>query len=463
MSKLPIIILLLAASNAFSQDWPVKKLVAEKKATQFSFKKLPVFTFIAHKTLAQRGTYQQLNLDASFKKDIMAQRPEAIQVSVPVSSTKSITCDLVKFSLGNIKFTENNHPTETIENLQIPVTYRGVVTGEKNKNTVLLTVNEDYLSLVATFTDKVIQVSKADEKNNSTYRLYNSTLVQFPEVPFDCGNKDQLSAKTSGGIDLTGGQTPTSLQDKCVNVFVDCFDSLYQWRGSNKQQTVNYVYELFNSVATGYFNEQVNVQITAVNVWTTMDPYRGDNRDNALYDLANNWKDNFWGNICVGLDYSVAGPNRSGLAGGIGKIKAVSANTCPVFNQEDSISACCYNDMDYRVSVQNFPTGPNTTGQQVYLVMHEMGHLLGVNHTKWCGWKLTSNPDTYGAIDSCGTIEGSCMQGPPPPANGSTIMSYCVTSTANGNFVNYYNGFGILPGNAIRNFVDQSPCILTCV
>jgi hypothetical protein len=95
--------------------------------------------------------------------------------------------------------------------------------------------------------------------------------------------------------------------------------------------------------------------------------------------------------------------------------------------------------------------------------MHEMGHLLGAHHTKWCGWKLTSNPDTYGTIDSCGVIEGSCAQGPPPPGNGATIMSYCVTSTLNGNFVSYNNGFGRLPGNAIRSFVDQSPCILLCI
>jgi hypothetical protein len=40
-------------------------------------------------------------------------------------------------------------------------------------------------------------------------------------------------------------------------------------------------------------------------------------------------------------------------------------------------------------------------------------------------------------------------------------MSYCNYSS--GFQINYYNGFGTLPGNAIRNFVDQNACILTCV
>jgi hypothetical protein len=167
-----------------------------------------------------------------------------------------------------------------------------------------------------------------------------------------------------------------------INVFVDCFDSLFQNQARSKQKTIDFVYELFNSVGTGYYNDSINIQITTINVWTTTDPYRGDNRNNALYDLGNQWKDNFWGNICVGLDFGTNG--RSGLAGDIGRIKTVSANTCPAFKYggTDSLSACCYCDLNYNVSVQNFPVGPNITGQQVYLVMHEMGHLLGAHHTQ---------------------------------------------------------------------------------
>ncbi len=453
MKKLILVILLITTNYAFSQNWPVKQLVLTKKAQQVPFVNLPIFDFVADRPLFQRGVYQQLKLNASFSKIILENRPEAIHLSIPIGNNKSVECDLVRFSLGNIKFTENNNGV--VENVKIPATYRGVVQGEQGRNNVILTVNDAYISFVASFTNKALQIVKADDEPGM-YRLYNSLKVAFPITPINCGTTDGGSG-VQNGIALNGIiQSPGVVSDKCVNVFVECFDSLYQWRNNNMGQTISYVYELFAAVATGYFNEQINIQVIGINVWTTADPYRGTNRDTALADLSGYYKDNFWGNICVGLDYSVSNIRRFGLAGLFGHAKAVVPDACKVYTQ--FAHQFCYNDVNYLGNYSNFPVGPNATEGAIYQAIHEIGHLLGSRHTQWCGWQLT--PATTGAIDNCAPVEGTCPPGDAQPDTGGTIMSYCIDS---GHFINFNNGFGLLPGNTVRNFVDQNNCIPKCL
>ena len=463
MKILSTILLLVLTATTFSQDWPLKKLVQEKKASKIAFTVIPAFSFVRNKTVGTKGTYQELQLNPSFSKQLLQQKPEAVELSIPLSSTKSITCHLVKFTLGNIIFTENDK--DVIENIKVPVTYRGVIAGQYSKNNVMLTVNEDYLSLTATADDRILQITKANENISSTYRLYNSTQIDNPQPLPGCGTGNRASSITAKGIDLSGATNPLGSIDKCVYVFVDCFDSVYIWKDTSTQKTINYVYELFNAVSTGYLNEQVNILITAINIWSTAGPYRHDNRENSLADLSFKWKDSFWGNICVGLDY-VGG--RSGLAGGIGTSKGVSVNTCPVYKYSgtDSISACCYNDLNYGGKYDSFPTGPNTTQSQIYLVMHEMGHLLGSAHTQWCGWVIsTGTPVVLGALDNCAPTEPkfvntTCPPGLPPPGGKGTIMSYC---NIGGPLVSFNRGFGVQPGNAVRNYIDKNSCFPSCL
>lgn len=438
-----------------SQDWPLKTKVQQQKQLQVPFKTVSAFSYRGSKQLNTRGRYEELDANQSELRELLLERPMAIQLKVPTGNGRELICELIKTDLGNVKVTENR--TRSVTDIKTPLCYRGIVAGEKEKNNVLLTLNEDYFSFNASLGDRFIQLGKVDEGENNVFRLYNSKEVEFPASDFQCGTNKEPSAMAKAAMYNTTA-APLAPQDKCIYVFVECFDSLYQWRNRSIQQTIDYVYALYNNVATGFLNEQLNVKISTINVWTTSDPYRGDTRENALADLAAYYQDDFWGNICVGLDYSIGqNPGRSGIAGDIGRVKGEEPFSCPAYTVSDH--PFCYNDLDYNVNVQNFPTGSNVTQQQVYLVMHEMGHLFGSSHTHWCGWLISTNPNTFGALDNCATVEGTCAAGPAPPASGGTIMSYCVGT---GQFVNFNNGFGTLPGNAIRNFISNNNCVANC-
>lgn len=454
MKKIITVILLAAALQAHAQSpvWPVKKQVYQYLEQGKPITSVAPFMLAGSKAIAG-GSYQLLQLQTQLIGTLYRDKPAALEMEVPLSNSQVVTVQLLAWSPGNIIFTTNNKTV--VENIEPPLLYRGIIKGEEERNTVLLSVNREYLSLSVTTGQRAIQVTRADEPEREIYRLYNSEKMEFPGLPMNCGTNDNKISSFYAGTENNGLlNRPAAASDKCVYVFVDCSDSLYLRQSSSVQRTISFVYELFNGVITGYYNDSINIQITGINVWSTADPYTGNTRETLLRSMADYYQDNFWGNICVGLDFT--SNSKGGLADAIGKVKGVLINTCPAYT--DTESAICYNDLADQAIARNFPTGPNTNNSQVYLVMHEIGHLIGSRHTKWCGWLLSQNPDVTGAIDSCGVPEGSCPPGP-APNNGGTIMSYCFQGTS---FINYNNGFGPLPGRVIRNFVDQNACIFSC-
>ncbi|MCB0689578.1 MAG: hypothetical protein KDC53_23725 [Saprospiraceae bacterium] len=466
-----ILIIMVAMQHAYPQEWPVKKSVRENFENNQTVRSYSPFKL--NESKQENNQYEILDISSDFIDTLLQEKPLNVELTFPSGSNSLLTAQLIRTNLENMRFTKNRQ--EVVNDVQEPLIYTGVLVNEKRENSVMLTLNDNYFSMNVLLPERHFQIGKSlDKKNLKNYILTESNDLSQELPDMDCGTLKQPSPEAYTAMEQARdpARSLSVIGDRCIYVFVDCFDSLYQWRSKDYQQTINYVYDLFNAVATGYRNEQINVKISGINVWTTMDPYRQDNRDNALADLSAYYKDDFWGNICVGLDFSVlANPGRSGVAGDIGRIKGEEPFSCPAYTVNDH--PFCYNDLDYFGNYQNFPATSIATPQQIYLVMHEMGHLFGSSHTHWCGWIISNNPLVTGALDNCSGVEATCSStcsnadcstcppcaAGPAPSNGGTIMSYCIGA---GQYVNFNNGFGSIPGNAIRTFLDNHPCVVNC-
>ncbi|MEO6038628.1 MAG: M12 family metallo-peptidase, partial [Saprospiraceae bacterium] len=166
--------------------------------------------------------------------------------------------------------------------------------------------------------------------------------------------------------------------------------------------------------------------ISQIYVWTSTDPYASlTNTGSVLNSFQSTRGTNFTGNLAHFVS------SRS-LGGGVAYVDVI-----------------CTKSYAFGVSAINttFANVP-TYSWSVEVMTHELGHNLGSWHTHSCNW-------TGGALDNCYTPEGSCASGP-QPSNGGTIMSYCHLS---GTGINFNNGFGIQPGNKIRDRVTAATCL----
>ena len=198
------------------------------------------------------------------------------------------------------------------------------------------------------------------------------------------------------------------------------------------EATTNWMTGLFNNIQTLFFNDGINVALHSMFIWSTPDPYFGDDSGDYLdqfYESASFEAD---AGQLIGID--------NGGFGGLAWLGAL----CSSFNKSY---------VDVMPDYEEVPL----FSWNVEAMTHELGHQFGSPHTHACAW----NGD-FTQIDACGDYagypEGECESWI-LPENQGTIMSYCHLIAEVG--INLAHGFGPQPIAVMIDFIESSDCINT--
>ena len=271
----------------------------------------------------------------------------------------------------------------------------------------------------------LVKITSAEDE----YMVFSDNDLTGTPDKFECLNQDNDTK-----LNKIRSQVEQHLEERaagCISVDFEFDDEIYKDFGSNITTVTNWFTSLFNHIKTIYANEQIEVTIKSLYIWTTADPYSstvGTALDQVMASRQND--PSFTGNLHhLVLGYVSQSVGISGVA------------------YVDVLCSRTYRFGTTRLyQYTTWSTFPSTYQWDIGSIAHEIGHNFGSHHTQWCGW-------TGGPIDNCYAVEGTCSPGP-APVNGGTIMSYCHLST------NYpmSNGFGPLPHTEIYNNFVAATC-----
>jgi hypothetical protein len=387
--------------------------------------------------------YQSLQLNPQAFLSLKQQSAASLQLRLPFEN-KQLNLDLKKTKITSDNFSVIEAlpgGKRRTADYSGALFYQGKIEGIPHSFATISIVNDQVFGIISD--DKSNIILGAIENNGRATQEY--TLYREPDLkirnPLNCFTSD--TAIDNPVMPRNNSLNRVDVVGEPVDIYFECDYKLYQDKGSNTTNVINYVLSFFNNTSLLYANENVKIQVSQILVWTTQDPEAAGGLNTTSACLTS-FSNRMLTTTYIG-DYAHFISTRS-LGGGIAWLLT---NPCG-----SSLYNRCAVSAIY-TTYSNFPTYSWT----VEVVTHELGHNLGSHHTHWCGWP-------GGPIDWCGPTansaytEGTCAPGPLPPAGvGGTIMSYCHLISVG---INFNNGFGPLPGQAIRDVVTAATCFGNC-
>lgn len=410
----------------FSQSLkPIPQKVADQKSKNRSFVKFSPFTRdVASKNAniykIEAADVTVMQLKPAELQTIVNEKPEALELTFPFEGA-DITVELVR---NNIFTNDFKVGTDKGDKAYTPgVYYQGIIKGD-NRSVVAFSFFDNDIVGVASG-DQFGNIVLGKTKSSQDFVSYSDYKLKAKN-PFSC-SAEELPENAANKISFDPKKQSPKLTANCVRIYFEVGYGPYTQNGSTVPATTNWVTALFNNVKTLYDNENVNVAISEVFVWTTTDPYSG-----TPSGILNQFK-----------------AARPTFNGDLGQLLRNPATTSVAW-----VNALCgVNKYSYcGVNAQNIAVP--TYSWNIEAMTHELGHNLGSPHTHACAWNGNNT-----AIDGCGPVAGADegCDGPLPTTTKGTIMSYCHLVSSVG--ISFANGFGQQPGDLIRQTIDSKACM----
>ncbi len=371
--------------------------------------------------------------------------PEAsLQIDIPVTSSQGFKVKLVPFKVqsegGKLLTPEGAIPSTN--KMQF---YRGIIDGDHGSLVTASIVNGD-LQMSISDQDGIYRISPSNYKSNNYSIWIDSSLT---ENEFTCGTDESHQLEKHPDINITPekGSNEKAAGD-IVQVYVECDNELRSDQGG-VSGTEAFVAQLFAEIITLYANENINMEVSDIFVWTSPDPYAGnENLGTVLSQFGANRRDNYNGRIATLLKGDLSSNQFGCGVSGLAWVDVLCSN----FNSFGNSGPYNVNRGIGHCRLNANPT-VSRDALDVSVVAHEIGHNMGSPHTYACAW----GPNRNQIIDICPGLNSGCslITSPTPTSESGTIM------TCGSNLKTFSRGFGTEPGNLIRNRVAVASCLVT--